>query len=177
MVFISSCLFGQKHGRCLFGQFILLLVVTQIVWKRVDGSYNMTMNMSIEHTHSSKCPWPKGPLSSQAYCKSEIWESRQYFDLCKENVFRSSWYPRTTVFSTLSGTSTETPSAWWDIMTIFSVQDNWKIGSSLVAQWVKDPALYLWWFGSQLWCRFDPWPRNFSMPWVWWGKKDRNWKN
>ena len=31
--------------------------------------------------------------------------------------------------------------------------------SSLVVQ-VKDPALSLQWYG------FDPWPRNFHMPWV-----------
>ena len=29
-----------------------------------------------------------------------------------------------------------------------------------VAQWVQDPAL------PQLWLGFDPWPRNFHMPWV-----------
>ena len=34
-----------------------------------------------------------------------------------------------------------------------------KVGSSLVAQWAKDPAL------SLLWLRFDPWPGKFHMPW------------
>ena len=29
---------------------------------------------------------------------------------------------------------------------------------------VKDPVLSLWWLGSLLWCRFDPWPGNFHMP-------------
>ena len=29
---------------------------------------------------------------------------------------------------------------------------------------VKDLALSLVWLGSLLWCRFDPWPRNFCMP-------------
>ena len=28
-------------------------------------------------------------------------------------------------------------------------------------QQVKDPAL------PQLWLRFDPWPVNFHMPWLW----------
>ena len=27
----------------------------------------------------------------------------------------------------------------------------------------KDPALSLLWFGSLLWCNFDPWPGNFCM--------------
>ena len=35
--------------------------------------------------------------------------------------------------------------------------------SSLVAQWVKDLSLLLLWFGSQLWCRLDPWPGNFHL--------------
>ena len=29
---------------------------------------------------------------------------------------------------------------------------------------VKEVALSLLWFGSQLWLRFDPWPGNFQMP-------------
>ena len=33
-----------------------------------------------------------------------------------------------------------------------------------MAQQVKDQALSLQWFRSLLWCRFDPWPRNFCMP-------------
>ena len=33
--------------------------------------------------------------------------------------------------------------------------------NSLVAQRIKDPVL------PQLWHRFNPWPRNFHMPWVW----------
>ena len=33
-----------------------------------------------------------------------------------------------------------------------------------MAQWVKDPALSLLWFGSLLWYRFHPWLRNFCMP-------------
>ena len=35
-----------------------------------------------------------------------------------------------------------------------------RVWSSLVA-WVKDLAL------SLLCCGFDPWPRNFCMPWAW----------
>ena len=30
-----------------------------------------------------------------------------------------------------------------------------------LVQWVEDQVL------SQLWLRFDPWPRNIHMPWVW----------
>ena len=37
--------------------------------------------------------------------------------------------------------------------------------SSLVAKQVKDPVLPLLWLWLQLWCRFDPWPRNFHMLW------------
>ena len=38
-----------------------------------------------------------------------------------------------------------------------------------MAQWVKDPVLWLlqlqlW---LQLWLRFRPWPGNFSMPRAW----------
>ena len=36
-----------------------------------------------------------------------------------------------------------------------------------MAQWVNDPALSLQRLGSLLWHRFDPWPRNFHMPWAW----------
>ena len=43
---------------------------------------------------------------------------------------------------------------------------NYNEQSSLVVQQVKDPALPLLWLGLLLWCRFDPWPRNFHMPWV-----------
>ena len=32
-----------------------------------------------------------------------------------------------------------------------------------MAQQVKDLALLLLWFGSLLWCMFNPWPRNFCM--------------
>jgi len=35
-----------------------------------------------------------------------------------------------------------------------------------VAQWVKDPALSLQWFGLLLWYGFNPWPGKFHMPWV-----------
>ena len=35
-----------------------------------------------------------------------------------------------------------------------------KCGSSLAAQWVKDPVLLL------LWCRFNPWPGKVRMPQV-----------
>ena len=35
-----------------------------------------------------------------------------------------------------------------------------------MAHQVKDPALSLLWLRLQLWCGFNPWPRNFCMPWV-----------
>ena len=34
-----------------------------------------------------------------------------------------------------------------------------------MAQWVKDPRLSLQHLWLLLWHRFDPWPRNFHMPW------------
>ena len=34
-------------------------------------------------------------------------------------------------------------------------------------QWVKDLVLLLQWLGLLLWCRFDPWPRNFCMLRAW----------
>jgi len=40
------------------------------------------------------------------------------------------------------------------------------IYSSLMAQWVKDPALSLLCLGLLLWCGFDPWLGNFRMLWV-----------
>ena len=45
---------------------------------------------------------------------------------------------------------------------------------SLVAQRVKDPALSLPWLWSLLWQVFDPWPRNFHIPWVWPKKEKKN---
>ena len=44
---------------------------------------------------------------------------------------------------------------------IFILKFSW---SSLVAQWVKGPALSLLWCGSLQWNRFDPWPWNFFIP-------------
>ena len=41
--------------------------------------------------------------------------------------------------------------------------DNYR--SSFVAQWVKNLALWLLQLWSLLWCGFDPWPRNFCLPW------------
>ena len=35
-----------------------------------------------------------------------------------------------------------------------------NLGRSLVAQWVKDMALSLWWLWLQLWCGLNSWPRN-----------------
>ena len=42
-----------------------------------------------------------------------------------------------------------------------------------MAQWVKDLALSLQWLGSLLRRRFNPWPRNFHMPWEWLEKKKK----
>ena len=39
--------------------------------------------------------------------------------------------------------------------------------SSLVDQWVKDPALSLQWLGTLLWSKFCPWPGNFHLPQTW----------
>ena len=38
-----------------------------------------------------------------------------------------------------------------------------------MAQWVKD-LVSLQWLGLLLWCRFDPWPRNFHISRAWPGK-------
>ena len=54
----------------------------------------------------------------------------------------------------------------------FALEENLlEIGSrsSLVALWLKGPAL------SLLWSRFDPWPGNFCMQWVWPKKKKWDW--
>ena len=47
---------------------------------------------------------------------------------------------------------------------------HYKIGSSLVAQQVKEPALSLLRLGLLLWHRFNHWPRNFYM--LWCGQKN-----
>ena len=36
-----------------------------------------------------------------------------------------------------------------------------------MAQWVKDLALSLLQLGLLVWYRFDPWPGNFRMLWMW----------
>ena len=46
-------------------------------------------------------------------------------------------------------------------------------GVLTVAQQFKDPALLQLWHRSQLWLGFDPWPRNFHMPWAWSKKKEK----
>ena len=45
--------------------------------------------------------------------------------------------------------------------------------SSLVAQWVRDLGVSLMWLWLLLWCRLDPWPGNFHMPWVRAKKEER----
>ena len=64
-------------------------------------------------------------------------------------------------------------------MKVFSIRGSWWVylpalpsgtycvGSSLVAQGVKDPML------SRLWHRFDSWPGYFHMPWAWPEKKKK----
>ena len=42
-----------------------------------------------------------------------------------------------------------------------------NMGSSLVAPWVEDLVLSLLQLGSLVWFGFNPWPKNFYMPWVW----------
>ena len=42
-----------------------------------------------------------------------------------------------------------------------------------MVQQVKDLALSLQQLRSLLWSRFDPWPRNFHMPWVQTKKKKK----
>ena len=46
------------------------------------------------------------------------------------------------------------------------IKTDYSKWSSLVAQQVRNPALSLLQLGLLLWCGFDPWPRNFHMPWV-----------
>ena len=49
-------------------------------------------------------------------------------------------------------------------------------GMGLIPCWcsgLKDPALPQLQRGSWLWFRFDPWPGNFPMPWVWPLKKKK----
>ena len=42
-----------------------------------------------------------------------------------------------------------------------------------MAQWVKDLALSLQRRKWLLWCRFQPLPENFHMPWVWPNKTEK----
>ena len=55
---------------------------------------------------------------------------------------------------------------WPNIFENQTVKNN-RLGSSLVAQQAKDLPLSLLWLGLQLWHGFNPWPRNFHMPWAW----------
>ena len=50
----------------------------------------------------------------------------------------------------------------------------YKIWNSLVAQWVKYPMLSLQEPRVLLWYRFNPWPSNSCMLWVWPKKKKIN---
>ena len=42
-----------------------------------------------------------------------------------------------------------------------------------MAEWVKDLELLQLWHRSKLWLGFDPWPRNFHVPWVQPKKKEK----
>ena len=55
----------------------------------------------------------------------------------------------------------------------FSIKLKIRHQSSLVAQGIKDSALSLLWLALLLWCGFDPWPGNFSMPREWPEKKKK----
>ena len=48
-----------------------------------------------------------------------------------------------------------------------------RTGSSLVAQQVKDLVMSLQWLGLLPWCRFDLWPQNLHVHWVWTKKKKK----
>ena len=50
-----------------------------------------------------------------------------------------------------------------------------KVKSFLVAQHVDDLMLSLLWLWLLLWCRFDSWPWNFCMAWVWPKKEREKW--
>ena len=47
-----------------------------------------------------------------------------------------------------------------------------KHRNSLEAQQVRDPALSVLWFKLLPWHGFNPWSRNFHMPWIWTKKKE-----
>ena len=49
--------------------------------------------------------------------------------------------------------------------------------SCSVAQWVKDLVLSLLWLCSMLWCGFNPWPGNVTMPPEWQKKKKKDLPN
>ena len=55
----------------------------------------------------------------------------------------------------------------WPLLTYTGALKIYNPGSSLVAQWVKDPVLSLLWLWLLLWHRFDPWLRKFFMAQVW----------
>ena len=47
---------------------------------------------------------------------------------------------------------------------LFASSEVKNFRSSLVVQWVKDPATSMQQLGLLLWLRFDPWPGTFFMP-------------
>ena len=52
---------------------------------------------------------------------------------------------------------------WMQLTAICGILVYWLFGSSLVAQKVKDLALFLLWLRFLRWHVFDPWSRNFCM--------------
>ena len=57
-----------------------------------------------------------------------------------------------------------------------SLSSPWKthLSEFPCGQWVNDPVLLLQWLGLLLWLGFDPWPRNFHIPWAWPKKEKEN---
>lgn len=52
---------------------------------------------------------------------------------------------------------------WQDHLSFPEVASSKQSRTSLVVQWVKDPAVSLLWFRSLLGCGLDPWSWNFCM--------------
>ena len=71
------------------------------------------------------------------------------------------------------------PPLYWSFLLAFKypvissiLKKKFLCWNSLVAQWVKDPALSLQWLRLLLRHGFSPWPGNIHMLWVWPKKKN-----